>query len=64
MKLEFKFGITGILSFVILCGLFYWLCPLPQNVFWRALVCGVFALCAFGASFVVVTHKGIIRRKK
>ena len=62
MKLEFKFGITGIISFAVLCGLFYWLCPLPTNPVWRALVCGAVVLFAFAASFVVVTHQGIIRR--
>lgn len=63
MKLEFKFNLFGILTFVILCGLFYAFVPLPANLFWRAFLCGLVAAVLFGMCFVVVTHKGPIRRK-
>lgn len=63
MKLQFKFSATGIISFLIMYGLFYWLCPLPSATLWRGIVCGVVALVLFIVCFVVVTHKSFIRKK-
>ena len=63
MKLQFKFSATGIISFVVMYGLFYWLCPLPSAALWRGVVCGLVALLLFGICFVVVTHRSIIRKK-
>lgn len=57
MHLTFKFNTFGMVSFLVLCGLFYWLCPVPDNAFWRYLIYGVFALGAFFASFVIVRSK-------
>lgn len=61
MKLELKFKLPNILSFVVICALFYWFCPLPSAAFWRIFVSAVIILFAFGVSFVVVTHQGFIR---
>ena len=61
MKLEFKFGVANILSFVVICGLFYWLCPFPKVMLWRILVNALVVLFAFSVSFIVVTHKGFIQ---
>ena len=61
MKLEFKFSVANFIGFIVLGGLFYWLCPLPQAMLWRALVCAGVGLVLFGMCFVVVTHKSIIR---
>lgn len=63
MNLQFKFSATGIIAFLVMYGLFYWLCPLPSSALWRGIVCAVVALAIFGACFVVVTHKSIIRKK-
>ena len=63
MNLQFKFNLFGILTFAVLCGLFYWLVPLPSNVIWRAVVCLVAVVAFFAMCFVVVTHKGPIRRR-
>ena len=57
MHITFKFNTFGIVSFLVLCGLFYWMCPVPDNAFWRYLIYGVFALGAFFASFVIVRSK-------
>lgn len=57
MKPTFKFNTFGILSFAILCGLFYWLCPAISQPVWRYVVYGVFLLAAFCACFVVVKPK-------
>ncbi|MBP5403670.1 MAG: hypothetical protein J6Y17_01100 [Elusimicrobiaceae bacterium] len=62
MKLEFKFSLINFIGFLILGGLFYWLCPLPANLLWRAIVCALVGLTLFGVCFVVVSHRGIIRR--
>ncbi len=61
MKLEFKFSLVNFIGFLILGGLFYWLCPLPTNPLWRAIVCASAGLVLFGMCFIVVSHKGIIR---
>jgi len=63
MKLEFKFGSIGITSFFILSGLFYWLCPLPSSLVGKILLCTLAEIIFFAMSFVVVSHKSIIRRK-
>lgn len=63
MKLELKFNLFGVLTFAILCGLFYFFVPLPSQVVWRAAVCLLAAAVFFGMCFVVVTHKGPIQRK-
>lgn len=63
MKLEFKFNWISIVSFFLLYGLFYWLCPLPDAVVWKGLVCAAAAVFLFFACFVVVTHKNIIHKK-
>ena len=63
MKLEFKFNGISIVSFLILCGLFYWLCPLPAAALWRGIVCVAVSLFLFFICFVVVTHKNIVRKK-
>ena len=57
MKPAFKFNTFGILSFLILCGLFYWLCPSINQPVWRYSVYGVFLLGAFCACFLVVKPK-------
>ena len=62
MKLEFKFSITNFIAFFILGGLFYWLVPLPGAPVWRAVVCGGVGVVLFGMCFVVVSHRGIIRK--
>ena len=61
MKLEYKFGITNFVAFFVLAGLFYWLCTLPQDTLWRAVVCVLCGLLFFGMSFVVVSHQRFIR---
>jgi len=63
MKLEFKFGITGIIGFLLLSGLFYWLCPLPSSLAVKVIVLALVEIVFFGMCFVVVTHKSPIRRK-
>jgi len=63
MKLEFKFSALSVISFLIMYGLFYWLCPLPQAALYRGIVCGLVALALFVVCFVVVTHKSFIRKK-
>lgn len=62
MNLEFKFSITNFVAFMLLGGLFYWLCPLPVSPVWRAIVCAGVGIALFGMCFVVVSHKGIIRK--
>ncbi len=62
MKLEFKFTFANFVGFAVLGGLFYGLCPLPQNPLWRALVCAGVGLLLFTVCFVVVTHKSFIRQ--
>ncbi len=57
MKLAFKFNTFGIISFVVMCGLCYWLCPAIASPLWRAVVYGGFGLCAFGACFIIVRAK-------
>ena len=61
MKLEFKFSLTNFIAFLILGGLFYWLCPLPGSAMWRGVVCALAGLVIFGMCFVVVSHRSIIR---
>ena len=61
MKLEFKFSMVNLIAFVLLGGLFYWLCPLPANPLWRGAVCALVGLILFGMCFVVVGHRSIIR---
>ena len=61
MKLEFKFSLVNFIAFALLGGLFYWLCPLPASLVWRALVCAAVGLVLFGMCFVVVSHRSIIR---
>ena len=61
MKLEFKFSVGNFIGFVLMGGLFYWLVPLPQTVWLRALVCACAGLVLFGMCFVVVSHKQFIR---
>lgn len=63
MKLEFKFSIINLVAFLLLGGLVYWLCPLPAAPVWRAVVCGVIGLVLFSMCFVVVSHKGVFRKK-
>ena len=64
MKLQFKFNLFGIITFLILCGLFYGLVPLPASTLWRALVCVLAVALFFGMCFVVVTQKSPIRKSK
>ena len=64
MKLEFKFTFPNFIGFFVVGGLFYWLCPLPQALLWRALVCAGVGVLLFAMCFVVVTHKSIIRPAK
>ena len=61
MKLEFKFSFINFIGFIVMGGLFYWLCPLPANPFPRALVCGLVGFVLFVMCFVVVSHRGFIR---
>ncbi len=61
MKLEFKFSLVNFIAFLILGGLFYWLCPLPTSALWRGVVCALAGLIIFGMCFVVVSHRSIIR---
>ena len=61
MKLEFKFSLVNFIAFLILGGLFYWLCPLPSSSLWRGVVCALAGLVIFGMCFVVVSHRSIIR---
>lgn len=63
MKLQFKFSTTGIIAFLVMYGLFYFLCPLPSSALWKGVVCAGVLLLLFAACFVVVTHKSIIRKK-
>ncbi len=62
MKLEFKFSLANFVAFFILGGLFYWLCPLPANGLWRAVVCAGVGILLFGMCFVVVSHRSFIRK--
>ncbi len=61
MKLEFKFSLANFIAFLILGGLFYWLCPLPSSPMWRGIVCALVGIVIFGMCFVVVSHRSIIR---
>ena len=61
MKLEFKFSLINFVGFLLMGGLFYWLCPLPAHPLGRALVCGGVGIVLFGMCFVVVSHRGFIR---
>lgn len=61
MKLEFKFSLVNFISFAVLGGLFYWLCPLPADPVWRIVVCALVGIVLFGMCFVVVSHQGFIR---
>lgn len=61
MKLEFKFSLVNFVAFMMMGGLFYWLCPLPSNALWRGVVCAFVGLMLFGMCFVVVSHRGLIR---
>lgn len=63
MKLEFKFSIINIVTFLILGGLCYWLIPLPAAVFWRVLIRTVIAVVLFGMCFVVVSRGSFLRKK-
>lgn len=54
MKLAFKFNTFGLLSFAVMCGLFYWLCPVPAAVLWRAVIYAAFGAFAFAACFLIV----------
>lgn len=63
MKITFKINALGIGAFLVLSGLFYWLCPLPANAALRAIVC-IGAVLLFGIMcFVVVSHKAPSIRK-
>ena len=64
MKLQFKFSLFNIITFLILSGIFYWLVPLPSNTGWRAVICLGAVAVIFGMCFVVVTQKGPIRKSK
>ncbi|WP_428077472.1 hypothetical protein [Candidatus Avelusimicrobium alvi] len=57
MNLAFKFNLFGVISFLVMCGLFYWLFPALDNVFLRYAVYAVFAACAFSACFLIVRRK-------
>lgn len=61
MKLEFKFSLVNFIAFFLVGGLFYWLCPLPQNTLWRGVVCALVTLVIFAMCFVVVSHRSFIR---
>ncbi len=63
MKITFKINTFGVLTFLVLSGLFYWLCPLPQNVALRALVCLGAVLLFGGMCFVVVAQQAPSIRK-
>ena len=63
MKITFKINAFGIFTFAVLCGLFYWLCPLPSNGVLRALVCIGAGILFGGMCFVVVTHRAPSIRK-
>ena len=63
MKISFKVNALGIFTFVVLSGLFYWLCPLPSNGVWRALVCVGAVLVFAGMCFVVVAQQAPSIRK-
>lgn len=54
MKLAFKFNTFGLLSFAVMCGLFYWLCPEPSAALWRAAIYAAFGAFAFAACFLIV----------
>ncbi len=57
MKPVFKFNAFGVISFAVLCGLFYWLCPTISHAALRYVVYGVLMLGAFCACFLVVKPK-------
>ena len=57
MQPAFKFNTFGIFSFLVLCGLFYWLCPAISQPVWRYLADGVFLAGAFCACFLVIKPK-------
>lgn len=57
MKPAFKFNTFGVISFLVMCGLFYWLCPAISHPVWKVVVYGGFAVCAFSACFVIVKPK-------
>lgn len=57
MNLAFKFNIFGVISFLVMCGLFYWLFPALDNVWLRGAVYAVFAAFAFSACFLIVKRK-------
>lgn len=54
MKLAFKFNTFGLISFAVMCGLFYWLCPVPSAALWRAVIYAAFGAFAFAACFLIV----------
>ncbi len=57
MKPTFKFNLFGIISFLVLCGLFYWLCPAISNPTVRYGIYGVFGVGSFCACFLVIKPK-------
>lgn len=57
MNLAFKFNVFGVISFLVMCGLFYWLFPALDNVWLRGAVYAVFAAFAFSACFLIVKRK-------
>ena len=57
MKPTFKFNLFGIISFLVLCGLFYWLCSAISNPTVRYGIYGVFGVGAFCACFLVIKPK-------
>lgn len=61
-NIEFKFSWGNMLAFLLLGGLFYGLCPLPENFTWRVIACSGVGVAFFIVCFVVVTHKSIIRQ--
>ncbi len=64
MKLEFKFSLANFVAFLVLGGLFYWLCPLPASPLWRGVVCVGVGFLLFGMCFIVVSHKSFIHQAK
>lgn len=57
MNLAFKFNAFGVITFMVLCGLFYWLFPALNNALLRYAVYAVFAAFAFCACFLIVKRK-------
>lgn len=63
MKLEFKFSLVNIITFIVLGGLCYWLIPMPSALAGRVILRALIAVILFFMCFVIVSHGSFIRKK-